>query len=227
MLSFRLFGVCALYVAVSAFPSLAQDAPLSAARVPLRARTPRDFVPRGWKIEKRVGGDLNRDKVPDAALVLVENEPADADGSNRQRALVVLLQQGKSWRCGGFNNSLLLGTHDGGQVHFGEETPVDVSIARGILVVDQDSGARSREVIETTHKFRFDRRTKRFYLIGLEQNVGDRSRDPIAERVESSNFLTGAQTITLIGGEDDLETHRTRRASRKLRTLESVNGNEQ
>ncbi len=199
----------------------AQDATLAASRVPLRADAPQRFAPRGWKIEKRVSGDLNRDKIADAALVLVEDKPAknaEGDPSARSRALVVLLREGKGWRRAGFNNSLLLGTRDGGALYGAALTPVHVSIARGVLLVNQDNG--SREVTETTHKFRFDRRTQRLYLIGLELSASDRLIN--GRRQESTNFLTGIQKTTLIKGENERETTRTTRVSRQLRLLESV-----
>jgi hypothetical protein len=148
---------------LSALNALGQEAkPLSLSQVALRADALVLFVPRGWKIEKQKSGDLNRDKKPDAVLVLVGNKSSAAA---RQRALVVLLREGKGWHLTGFNNSLLLGTRDGGAFYGVSETPVDVSIQQGVLIVEQESG--SREVEHTTHKFRFDARQSRMLFIGL------------------------------------------------------------
>jgi hypothetical protein len=204
------------------FPVFAQDAkPLSASKIPLRADAPVLFAPRGWKIEKTISGDLNRDKIADSALVLVENKPvkdASSDPTSRQRALVVVLKEGKGYRRVGFNNSMLLGTRDGGALYGAVETPVNVAIKRGVLEINQDNG--SREVTDMTYKFRLDRRTPRLYLIGLELSASDRLIN--GGRQESTNFLTGIKKITLIKGETEVETTRTVRVSRKLRTLESV-----
>ena len=206
-------------LAFSVSVAQAQDAaPLLISQVALRAKSPRDFVPRGWKIEKRVGGDLNRDKVPDAALVLVENEPADADGTNRGRALVVLLQEGKNWWRVGFNNSLLLGTHDGGAFYGESETPVDVSIKRGVLLVQQESG--SRDVLDTTHRFRFDGRRNGLMLIGFDSIDHDRVNGDVLNT--SANFLTGLQKTQTMKGDKDAVRTATKRVSRKLRPLESI-----
>ncbi len=199
----------------------AQDAkPLSVKQVPLRADAPILFAPRGWKIEKRIGGDLNRDKIADAALVLVENKPAkdsEGDATERKRALVVLLREGKGFRRAGFNNSLLLGTRDGGAFFGVMETPVDVSIKRGVLVISMESG--SRDVLETTHKFRLDRRTQRFYLIGFNSSTRDRAAG--GGTTLSENYLTGVKKSEIYYGDDEGRT-KTSRISRKLRTLESV-----
>ena len=223
-LNCALMKISAVFAALFAFSSLAraqESKPLSVARIPLRADAPPLFAPRGWMIEKRISGDLNRDKIDDLALVLVENKPAKYDVNNpapRARALVVLLKEGKGWHRVGFNSSMLLGTRDGGALYGVVETPVDVSIKRGVLLIDQENG--SREVTNTTHKFRLDKRTPRLYLIGLELSASDRLLN--GGRRESANFLMGMKKITLIKGETEVETTRTVRVSRKLRTLESV-----
>lgn len=202
--------------------ALAQNAsPLISSHIARRADAPVLFVPRGWKIEKRINGDLNRDKVSDAALVLVQDYVAkDAEGNAtaRARALLVILREGKGWKRAGFNNSLLLGTRDGGLFYGVVETPVNVEIKNGVLSVNQDNG--SREVTETTHKFRLDKRTQRFYLIGWERI--DHDRLTTAVKTISTNYLTGAQKILRMAGDSERQTIQTKRVSRKLRTLESV-----
>ncbi len=208
--------------AVFALNARAQNAkPLLSAHLARRAEAPVLFAPRGWKIEKQISGDLNRDKKPDAALVLVENTPAkDVDGAPtaRRRALVVALREGKGWHRVGFNNSLLLGTRDGGAFYGMMETPVNVSIQSGVLVVNQENG--SREVTETTHKFRLDKAAQRFYLIGAEKIDRDRASGNV--QTISTNYLTGFQKTVAIQSENERQTAKTTRVSRKLRSLESV-----
>lgn len=204
----------------------AQDAkPLSLKQVPLRADAPVLFAPRGWMIEKRTNGDLNRDKLADAALVLVENKTAgdDEDGApTRQRALVVLLREGKGWRRAGFNGSILLGTHDGGAFYGVVETPVDVQIKKGILLINLESG--SRDILDTTHKFRFDAKRGAFLFIGFDSVDHDRLSTDVT--TISTNFLTGVRKTTVLTGDDDKGKTKIARVSKKLRTLESVKGDE-
>ncbi len=207
-------------LAACAAPTQAQNT-LSAAKIPLRADAPQLFAPRGWKIEKTIRGDLNRDKIADTALVLVENKPAKtAEGyaTERARALIVLLKEGKGWYRVGFNNSLLLGTSDGGAFYGVMETPVNVSIAKGVLIVGQESG--SREVTETTHKFRFDARKNGVFLIGFDAIDRDRATGEVRSVI--TNYLTGIQQTTLSNPADDKTKRQTRRVSRKLRTLDSL-----
>ena len=66
------------------------------AQIPLEADTPEKFVPKGWKIEEQLQGDLNRDSLADYALKLIEDKrekESDDMPTERQRALVVVLQK--------------------------------------------------------------------------------------------------------------------------------------
>jgi hypothetical protein len=200
---------------------LAQEAPLEASRVKLRADAPILFAPSGWKIEKQVNGDLNRDKKADKTLVLVQNSSPKNPDANRQRALVVLLSEGKGWKRAGFNNSLLLGTRDGGAFYGVSQTPVNVSIRNGVLVVNQDFG--SREITETTHRFRFDARRNNFFLIGLDRS--DRDRLTGKARFISTNYITGQRIIEEPASEGR-QIRVNMRVSTRLRSLESVSGDE-
>ncbi len=209
-------------IAIATSVAFAQSAkPLSVKQIPLRADAPLLFAPRGWQIEKRISGDLNRDKIADAALVLVEKpgkKSSDESGpSPRSRALVVLLREGKGWHRVGFSNQLLLGTRDGGAFYGVVETPVDVSIQRGVLIVSMESG--SRDVGETTHRFRLDRK-KRVFLIGFDSTTRDRLSGNV--EVQSANFLTGTKKTTTIKGESDKSKTTVSRVSKRLRTLESL-----
>ena len=196
--------------------------PLSVKQIPLRADAPLLFAPRGWQIEKQISGDLNRDKISDAALVLVEKPGKtvndDSGPAPRSRALVVVVREGKGWHRVGFSNQLLRGTRDGGAFYGVVETPVEVSIKRGVLVVSMDSG--SREVQETTHRFRLDRKQKRLYLIGFDSTVRDRLTADVV--VQSANFLTGFKKTTTMKGDSEKSTTKTSRVSKRLRTLESL-----
>jgi hypothetical protein len=204
----------------------AQDSkPLPVSQVKLRADAPVLFAPRGWKIEKTVKGDLNRDKQTDSALVLVENKPAkdkEGDPTARQRALVVLLRTGKGWTRVGFNNTLLQGTRDGGAFYGVVETPVNVSIVKGVLQVNQDSG--SREITETTHKFRYDARKNGVFLIGSEMVDRDRATGDVIST--STNYLSGVRIVSTYKVDSDKTSAKRSQVSRTLRKLDSLKEDE-
>jgi hypothetical protein len=207
-------------LALTAPRVLGQDArPLPVSRVATRAAAPLLFAPRGWKIEKQINGDLNRDKKPDAILVLVENKAASM---SRQRALVVVLREGKGWRRVGFNNSLLQGTRDGGAFYGASETPLDLSIRKGIMQIDQESG--SREVQTWTYKLRYDARQNRIVLIGFDSIIRDRADGSV--QIVKANYLRGIQNTKQFKGNIGPVKYRTTLISRKLRRLEEIRGDE-
>ena len=213
-----------LAVVVSPAPSSAQEegATIDVSRIPAAAGDVKGFVPPGWKIEEQVAGDLNGDSVPDYALKLVEDKPAksaDDMPTERGRALVVVLagKEGKLARAG-VADKLLQCTACGGAFYGVAEAPANVSIARGVLVVNQDHG--SRDVTETTYRFRYEPATGRFALIGFD--LSDRDRLTATTVTESTNYLTGLRVTTRGNGDRD-KTSRTQVRREKI-YIEQVDG---
>ncbi|RYX86749.1 hypothetical protein EON83_00790 [bacterium] len=198
-----------------------ESKPLNISQVPVRADAPILFAPRGWKIEKQVSGDLNHDKVSDAALVLIENKPAkgaDGDPSDRRRALVVLVREGKGWHRVGFSANLLMGTRDGGAFFGAVETPVTVVITRAGLIVKMEAG--SREVATTTHRFRYESKLGGIYWIGFDSVTRDRAIGDVTSI--SINFLTGVKRTSIVKGGSNKKVTTTSRVSTKLRALHTL-----
>ncbi|HEX8651535.1 MAG TPA: hypothetical protein VF708_11905 [Pyrinomonadaceae bacterium] len=162
-------------------------------QVPVEGAAAQDFVPRGWKIEEQVDGDLNADARPDTVLKLIEDLPEEtAEGALniRYRALLVLLktETGKLHRAA-VGARLLQCTGCGGVL--GSPGGGDIQIEKGVLVVYQLSG--SRESTDVTQRFRYDARLKRFVLIGEDQVSTDRLTGESTS--ESTNYLTGVKII--------------------------------
>jgi hypothetical protein len=67
-----------------------------------------------------------------------------------------------------------------------------VTIVKGILIVTQERG--SRNVVEQTFRFKYDSRTDKFWLIGVD--LADRDRATGARAEQSTNFLTGRKIVT-------------------------------
>lgn len=170
-------------------------AQLDAVKLPQMAATVREFVPAGWTVEAEVGGDLNRDSISDLAVVLVEEMPANADKENppeRQRALLILFKtaDGKFSRAALATKVLLCTRCDGAFCGI-NETPTNVEISNGVIIVRQDYG--SRELTEETYRFRYEPESKRFAFIGLDLKSYDRLTGETLK--ESTNFLTGVKLI--------------------------------
>src|ERR1041384_8502980 len=115
--------------------------------VPATADDLQKFVPRGWKIEQQIKGDLNADLVADFALKLVEDKPdkdANGDLTERYRAVVIVLQEaaGKLTRAA-VAGKLLQCTRCGGAFYGVVETPPTLEIKNGIIEDNQDHGSRN------------------------------------------------------------------------------------
>ena len=179
---------------------------IDVSRVPAQAKDAASFVPPGWKIEEQVRGDLNGDTLPDLVLKLVEDKPAkDADDmpTERGRALVIALaEKDGSLTRAGAAAKLLQCTRCGGAFYGVVETPAGVSIQKGVVVVEQDHG--SRNLTNTTYKFRFDPATQRFMLIGFDLADADRLTATVVS--ESNNYMTNSRVVTRSKGGRDVKT---------------------
>jgi hypothetical protein len=175
-------------------------------RIPAEAESIQNFVPAGWKIEEQVTGDLNGDSVPDYAVKLVEDKPAkDSDdvANERQRALVIVLQpQGGKFTRAAVADRLLQCTRCGGSFYGVSESPANVKIEKGVIVVDQDHG--SRNLTNTYYRFRYDAGSRQFVLIGFDYADADRATAQVIS--ESTNYLTGVRTVFRSKGNRDVKS---------------------
>lgn len=201
---------------------------LKADKLPREAAQVQAFVPAGWQLEQQIEGDLNRDALADAALVLVEKLPPKADKDNppeRNRALVILFKTpAGQWQRAAVGNRVLLCTRCGGAFFGVVEAPVEVSIANGVVIVNQEFG--SRNLTRQTLRFRYEPASQKMALIGLDLHDADRVTGTIVE--ESTNFLTGVkvrkQTRLQKGTDKELPPVSTRQqVSKILKPLETVN----
>lgn len=188
--------------------------------VPATADDLQKFVPRGWKIEEQIKGDLNADSVADYALKLVEDKPekdASGDPTERYRAVVIVLQEagGKLVR-GAVAGKLLQCTRCGGAFYGVVETPATLEIKNGIIEVNQDHG--SRNLTNTYYKFRYDPATRQFILIGFDYADADRLTANVLS--ESTNYSTGVRITTRGKGNRDIKTSTS--VARKKISIEDV-----
>lgn len=192
--------VASLVLSVFVTVAAAQDDPrrLDASAVVPSGRTAADFAPAGWKVENSVSGDLNGDGIADLAITVIEDKSAqDGAGINRGRALVLVL----GTKAGVFTRAavasrLLQCTGCGGAFYGVLDAPANVSITKGVLVVDQDHG--SRWVTSLTYRFRYDKQLSKFMLIGFDYASTDRGDATTVS--ESTSYLTGKRITTAKNG---------------------------
>ena len=118
---------------------------------------------------------------------------------------------------------LLLCTRCGGAFFGVNETPVEVEISKGVIVVHQEYG--SRNLTNQTWRLRYDAATKRFGLIGLD--ITDFDRLSGLSTQESSNFLSGVKTVTKTQmsekGDEKVLSHTRKVIAKTLKPIEAIN----
>jgi hypothetical protein len=186
--------------AIFATVALAQDEPnrLDESAVMESGYVVGDFAPDGWKVEADVAGDLNGDGISDRAITLIEDKPeTDKDGVSvdRSRGLVIVFgKKGEGFTKAAVASRVLQCPNCGGAFYGASNAPANVSIAKGVLIIQQDRG--SRWVTDTTYRFRYDEQPGMFILIGFDYSSRDRNTGSSAS--ESTNYLT-SKRITSTG----------------------------
>lgn len=154
-----------------------------------------DFVPPGFRIEKRISTDIGGDARKDAVLVLVRRAPANAPAAGPPplaRRLVIL----KARSDGGFvqigeGRRVLLCTRCGGAFFGVARTPVTVKVRRQVVIAEQEFGSR----VLTFQRFRFrSEGALSVRLIGVDVRTTDRLTGLVVET--STNRLTGERIVT-------------------------------
>lgn len=185
----------ALLVALLALDATALQAQaphrLARADFPLEAASPDAFVPGGFKVARKVEGQLNRDSLPDVVLHLVhESTPDDRSGTDaapESQALVILLaKRGGGFRRGGVAGTLL----QEGVPQYG----VEIRVRNGVLITDEDYGMS--QVSQVRHRFRLDPASGRFVRIGKDTYSYTRPLNRDDTFRTSENYLTGVRITT-------------------------------
>ncbi|WP_431823226.1 hypothetical protein [Burkholderia sp. F1] len=195
----------AVWLVAIALPAhvMAQNVPdTPSPRLVTTAQKPEDFVPKGWKLEYQVKGDLNGDGRDDLVLVLRDNDPANVishDGmcespfDANPRILVVAFAQPDGRYTLALRNETLIPTRD---------TPCmddmlqdgGVSVGRGALRVtlSRFSSFGGWEMGSTTYTFRWQ--DGNFMLIGYDESSVMRNSGDV--RTLSVNFSTGKAKVS-------------------------------
>ena len=199
--------------------AIAQDGKIDVPSIPASGDRPAAFAPVGWKVEDTVKGDLNGDGKPDYAIKLVEDKPVKQDEpSDSERALVVAFSDGANLKRIAVATKLLQCTSCGGAFYGVMPAPADVSIEKGVLVIENEHG--SRDVSRSTFRFRYDPGSGSFVLIGYDYTDNDRLTGSVT--TESTNYLTGSRVTTLSKGKRTT-TKRSKVSGSKIR-LEDASG---
>ena len=197
--------------------------------LPRQATSADGFVPAGWKLERQLAGDLNRDGVPDLVLLLRENNPKnvvehDIMGENPFNTNPRILAVAFGSKAGPYalklQNHTLIPRREVPAV----EDPLEsgrIGVERGLLIVKLNffTSAGSWTTSGTTYWFRF--RNGRFELTGFNRDTLHRGSGETTGI--SIDFPTGKTRITSGTMEDEeKKVRRTKLRKRAPLTIDQI-----
>lgn len=133
--------------------SVAAQAEVKVPSFPKTGKTLNDFVPSGWKVLKKTEGDLNKDNLPDLAVILASNveDTNSDDAMDAPRPLLILFKQADgSLLLSAVQPAIVMCKQCGGV--FGDPLE-DFTIERGTVVLKHYGG--SNDKWGSTYRFRF------------------------------------------------------------------------
>jgi len=164
------------------------------------------WVPAGWKLILSATGDLNRDGIEDAVLVLEETNPANFKPNEglgapvlnvNPRRLLILLKTPDGYRKVSSRDNLLPSEHDEDSSPCLADPLLEqggISISDGRLIVKLGTWLSCGSSGVTQQKFTFRLENDRFRLIGYDHSSFSRSTGEASE--DSINYLTGRKKTT-------------------------------
>jgi len=166
------------------------------------------FVPKGWKIIYRAKGDLNKDHLPDEAIIIQNTNPKNLiknDGMGRDtlnvnpRMLLVLIKTSGNYSLLAQNTNFIPTENDVENTCLADplqETGA-VSIKNGVLILSYQYwlSCGSYGVSNVDYTFRFQ--NQKMELIGFQ--TGNYSRSSGEESTTSLNFSTRKKSETFGG----------------------------
>lgn len=158
---------------------------------PRTAKSPTEFVPKGYVVFRQIQGDLNKDNQVDSVLLikgtdktnLVKDEYRGVLDRNR-RGIIVALKSEARYELALENRDCFSSENEDGGVYFAPE--LDVYVKKGNLIVHYAHGRYGY----WTYNFRYQ--NSDFELIGYDS---DSSNGPVTQRSVSINLMTGKMLI--------------------------------
>jgi hypothetical protein len=188
-----------------------------------------DFIPDGWQLKIRETADFNRDGIPDAVLLLQDNNPENVvtEGivqinTNPRRLVVLFGTPSKNYNLVLDNHKLIPRLDNSAYDDYIDGAGGGgVFAKRGILQVSLSLFA-TFGAWEASHKFyTFRWQDNRFVLIGYDYNSTHRASGRTKE--VSINFLTGKLKLTCGNIEtDDQKSVWEKLPPRKTITLDAI-----
>lgn len=183
--------------------------------VPAVASSLEGLVPKGWKLESKIEGDLNRDQLPDIATTITQKAklPDNPDFEVTRRLLVLALRQKDGgWQRSAVSDRVALNSDEGGV--WGDPFE-EIRIERGALVIEHFGGSNWRWGITSRYRFQ----DNQWSLIG-RTDASSFTNDPDYRDDADRNFSTGLVVREFKAAQgSDLLTDREKRMSKQPKVI--------
>jgi len=192
--------------------------------LPLNSESAEGYVPEGWYLEKSVEGDLNKDSLPDLALIIRQNDPhlvIESDGFGRDqydgnpRTIVVALKQAGGGYLRIARNDQIIPVTGGAMF----DDPIDnasdgsLTIEKGVMRLNLGFWASAGTWDMFSRTFFFRLKGTQLGLIGYDNHHVHRGSGAL--NIISINYLTGRKKTESGSIEDDHVPEVWSRISRK------------
>ena len=215
-------GAALFVLAAAQSPGDQPIPPVSFPEIVSRAADPQGFVPKGWKLEAKAEGDLNRDGLADAAIVLHMDDPRNLVSSdwapdqkydsNPRMLAVVFGRKDGGYDLAASDHALIPRLENQNQ-----EDPFDgVAIVNGTLRLDMHVFMSAGGWWMGNYRYTFRWQDGAFKLIGYDRNGVTRNTGETDEI--SINYLTGRKLIKTGSISSDVDKVR-REAIRQQRLI--------
>lgn len=136
------------------------------------------FIPKGYAVLNFTKGDLNRDKIEDAILILKrDNESIEMEDAPRRPLFILIGEKNGAYKKAAENNTTVLTIQDGGVMGDPFE---GVTIKNGYFSVEHYGGSAWRWTHIVTYKY--DKKKKTWFL---HKDGGESFHSADPEKVES------------------------------------------
>jgi len=163
--------------------SIAQEQKIT---IPMTAKDPEGFAPKGWEIDAVEKSDLNGDKIDDAAIVMTKPEVMENDTlkESSKRFLVLAFGDGGQFKRTAFSDEAALNKDEGGVMG---DPFQELKIDKGIVIIDYYGGSAWRWGL--TQRYRWQQ--NRWMLIGNTYNSFHATEPDGIDSVRDTNLSTG------------------------------------
>ena len=163
--------------------SIAQEQKIT---MPMTAKAPEGFAPKGWEIDAVEKGDLNGDKIDDAAIVMTKPEVMENDTlkESSKRFLVLAFGDGGQFKRTAFSDEAALDKDEGGAMG---DPFQELKIEKGIVIINYYGGSAWRWGI--TQRYRWQQ--NRWILIGNTYEGFHATEPDDTGSVTDTNLSTG------------------------------------